>query len=118
MRSTHRPWRECAESHESTAANILPKCMRPVGDGANRPVTVCCVSLSIRGAKLRIYFFSPEKKYVMSVAVRGFLLDGIAVNYFFYISFSYDILLLELLYGKGWFAHEDLGRIVLGGLGV
>lgn len=54
----------------------------------------------------------------MSVAVRGFLLDGIAVNYFFYISFSYDILLLELLYGKGWFAHEDLGRIVLGGLGV
>ena len=40
MRRIHLPPRLRAESHDMSAANTLPRCMRPVGDGAKRPITL------------------------------------------------------------------------------
>ena len=37
MRRIQRPPRLRTDSQLSSAAVILPKCIRPVGDGANRP---------------------------------------------------------------------------------
>ena len=39
MRSSHVPPCALADSHDSKALNTLPRCMRPVGDGAKRPQT-------------------------------------------------------------------------------
>ena len=40
MRSSHRPPLLLAESHDSSALNTLPRCIRPVGEGAKRPVVI------------------------------------------------------------------------------
>ena len=37
MRSTQRPPRLFTDSHERTAVKMLPRCIRPVGEGAKRP---------------------------------------------------------------------------------
>jgi hypothetical protein len=40
IRSSHSPPWLFTESHDSKALKTLPKCMRPVGDGAKRPFSM------------------------------------------------------------------------------
>ena len=47
MRRTMRPPAARAESHASRALSRFPTCMRPLGEGANRPVILFFPSMSI-----------------------------------------------------------------------
>jgi hypothetical protein len=57
MRKRHSPPLLLAESHERSAQNTLPKCMRPVGDGAKRPVVIIILCKAVMFLSQRYTYF-------------------------------------------------------------
>ena len=51
IRKTRWPFRDRTPSQAASAAYALPICMRPVGDGARRPITAECSTLAVYPAQ-------------------------------------------------------------------
>lgn len=47
MRNIHRPPVLRADNHDSMAVNMLPKCILPVGEGANLPTGIMSADIYV-----------------------------------------------------------------------